>query len=134
MRKIFIISALLIASISNAQDKKTFGRIPDFLIHSADGEFERVFESKLFVRFSSTLPQGIVIAYENSSNSKIGSMGNIKDQIFLLRSKLSEAKNETPVIEFFQWADYIERTEIYPCGLVAIFKDEKLTHVWMDLK
>lgn len=134
MRKIFIFSALLFASISNAQDKRTFGRIPDFLINSTEMELIGVFGPKSFVRFSSTLPQGIIIAYENHSNSKIGSINEIKNQIFLLNGKLSEAKNETPVIEFFQWADYKERTEIYPCGLVAIFKDEKLTHIWMDLK
>lgn len=134
MRKIFILSALLFASIGNAQDKGTFGRIPDFLINSTEVELTGVFGSRSFVRFSSTLPQGIIIAYENSPNSKIGSIRRINDQIFLLRSKLTEAKNETPVIEFFQWANYKERTEIYPCGLVAIFKDEKLTHIWMDLK
>jgi hypothetical protein len=52
----------------------------------------------------------------------------------MFKNKLESAKNEIPEVNFFQWADHKERTEVYPCGLVVVFHNDQISHVWLDLK
>ena len=134
MRKIILVLALMTATVCNAQSKNLFGRMPEFLTNAQEKELEEVFQSGVFARFSASLPDGVIVAYENNSRAKEGSLNDIKDQISLFKNRLLDARKEIPKVEFFQWADYKERTEIYPCGLVVVFHDEKVSHVWLDLK
>jgi hypothetical protein len=134
MRKIVLLLALMTATVCHAQSKSLFGKIPEFLATASDKEMSEVFQSQNFARFSATLPEGVIIAYENTSRTKGGSLSEIKDQISIFKDLLQKAKDEVPEVEYFQWSDYKERTEIYPCGLVAVFHDYQLSHVWLDLK
>jgi hypothetical protein len=134
MRKIILLLALMTATVCHAQSKSLFGKIPEFLATASDKEMSEVFQSQIFARFSATLPEGVIVAYENTSRVKEGSIEEIKDQISMFKNKLEAAKHEIPEVDLFQWADYKERTEVYPCGLVAVFHNNQISHVWLDLK
>lgn len=134
MRKIFLLLALMTATVCHAQNKNLFGKMPGFLTEASDKEISDVFQSQAFARFSATLSDGVIVAYENTSRAKEGSVQEIKDQILIFKNKLEAAKGEIPTTELLQWADYKERTEVYPCGLVVVFRGEQVSHVWLDLK
>ena len=134
MRKIVLLLSLMTATVCHAQDKSLFNKMPEFLVTASDKEVSDLFQSPIFARFSATLSEGVIVAYENTSKVKEGSIEGIKDQISMFKNKLETAKNQIPEVNLFQWADYKERTEIYPCGLVVVFHDEKVSHVWLDLK
>lgn len=134
MRKILLVFAIFTSTLCPAQSKTLFGKMPGFLASASPNEMASTFQSPLFARFSATLPEGVVIAYENTPTSQQGSLEGINGQITMFRNRLIAAKNEVPAVEIFKWADYTERSEIYPCGLIVIFRDELVTHVWLDLK
>lgn len=134
MRKILLAFAIFTSALCHAQSKALFGKMPAFLSNASYHEMTGTFQSPVFARFSATLPEGVVIAYENTPISQQGSLDRIKGQITMFKDRLVAAKDEVPVVEIFKWADYTERSEIYPCGLVVIFRDELVTHVWLDLK
>lgn len=134
MSKVVLLLALMTATVCHAQSKSLFGKVPEFLVIASDKEMSDVFQSPIFARFSATLPEGVIVAYENTSRVKEGSIEEIKDQISMFKNKLESAKNEIPEVNFFQWADHKERTEVYPCGLVVVFRNDQISHVWLDLK
>lgn len=134
MRKIFFILAIFTASLCSAQTSNLFNKVPGFLVQASKEDLAKVFQSPSFFRFSSTLPAGTAVAYENTIRAKEGSLEEIQNQIKIFRTKLLAAKEETPDVEYFDWADYKERIETYPCGLVAVFHDDRLVEVWLDLK
>lgn len=134
MRKILLVFAVFTSTLCHSQSKTLFGKMPGFLASASPNEIVGTFQSPLFARFSATLPEGVVIAYENTPISQRGSLEEIKGQITMFKNRLVAAKDEVPVVEIFKWADHTERSEIYPCGLVVIFRDELVTHVWLDLK
>lgn len=61
-------------------------------------------------------------------------MGQIITQINERKKLLWKDKDEKPQVEFFEWADFTERIETYPCGLVAVFRDNQLCEIWIDIK
>jgi hypothetical protein len=134
MRKIILLLSIFAVSFGNAQSIDPLGKIPEFLTQSPKEELIKVFDNPAFFRFSSTLPQGIKVAYENSFITREGSLDNIFGQIEVFRNQLLAARSEKPKVEFFQWADCEERIEIYPCGLVAVFRNNRLGEVWIDLQ
>lgn len=134
MRKTLVIAFMLLCVFCQAQTQDLFGRIPQFLSIAPTEELEEAFKHPDFSRFSSTLEGRIEVAYENSSEKQIGSFERILEQIQKFQSQLSLVHEEKPAVEIFNWADYQERMEIYPCGLVAVFKDGRLSHIWIDLQ
>jgi hypothetical protein len=134
MRKILTVVAIFTSALCHVQSKVPFGKMPEFLVNASQNEMIGAFQSQIFASFSATLPEGVVIAYENTTRAKEGSLNEIKNQISMFKNRLIAAKDEVPSVKFFKWADYTERSEVYPCGLVVIFRDELVTHVWLDLK
>lgn len=134
MKKILLVAVMLYASLAQAQTNSLMDKVPQFLLQTSKEEMARIFQSPSFFRFSSTLPEGVVIAYENTSRTKMGSMDEILDQITKMKSKLIVANNEKPDVEYFDWAEYRERIETYPCGLVAVFRNNELGEIWIDIK
>lgn len=134
MRKIILLLSIFAVSFGNAQSIDPLGKIPEFLTQSTKEDLVKVFQDSVFFRFSSTLPNGIVIAYENTTRAKEGSFEKICGQIQTFRSKLLSARGEIPQIEHSDWAEYKERIEIYPCGLVAVFRNDRLGEVWLNIK
>jgi len=134
MRKILVLIALMYVSVAQSQTKDLLDKVPQFLVSTPKEEMSKIFQAPAFFRFSSTLPEGVVVAYENTSRAKIGSMEEILDQITKMKSKLIAAKNEKPEVEYFDWAEYRERIETYPCGLVAVFRNNELGEIWIDIK
>ena len=132
MRKILTALFLLIVLTSKAQDSSLFGKMPKFLATAAPKELEDSFER--LARFSITEDRSTKVIYENTSKARIGQVNQIPNELERFKIKLLMSRDETPQVEFFQWTDYKERTEIYPCGLVVIFHDDRVSHVWLDLK
>lgn len=127
------ILSLFLYSFCNAQPASILGRVPAFLVTASIQEFEATFLGSSFFRFSSTLPEGIVVAYEKSNMKTNGSLGQIVTQINERKNLLWKAKEEKPQVEFFEWVDFTERIEIYPCGVVAVFRDKQLFEIWIDI-
>lgn len=127
-------SAFMLSSICYAQDRGKFGKMPEFLAYAGENELVDVFGTNEFIRFSSTFPKGIIVAYENSEVSQRGSLDEIKDQISIFRERLKAAKRQKPEVSFFSWTDCKERIEVYPCGVIAVYRNNKITHVWLDIE
>ena len=134
MKKLLVVMSLFISFISSAQTKNLFDKVPNFLINSSNQELAKVFKATTFFRFSTTFPNGVVVAYENTAKNKMGSLDEILTQISKVKSKLSSAKNEKPEVEYFEWANFRERIETYSCGLVAVFRNNELGEIWVDIK
>lgn len=134
MKSCFIILNTFIFSLCNAQSINVKGRVPTFLVTATVQELEETFLAPYFFRFSSTRREGVIVAYENVSGIKIGTLNKIIIQVNDAKLKLLNAIYEKPEIEFFEWADYMECTEIYPCGLVAVFNNNMLCEVWIYFK
>lgn len=134
MRIPLIITLLLLSVYSQAQTSSLFEKMPQFLSSASPEELARTFKHPDFFRFSSTWENRIEVAYENSPVAQTGSFERILHQLEKFRSQLALASKEKPVVEYFNWAEYRERTEVYPCGLVAVFRDNQLGSVWIDLK
>lgn len=134
MKKLLVILSLFISSLCTAQTKDLFDKVPNFLVNASSHELAKVFKAPAFFRFSTTFPDGVIVAYENTSKTKMGSLDEILNQISKVKSKLGSAKNEKPEVEYFEWANFTERIETYPCGLVAVFRNNELGEVWVDIK
>lgn len=132
MRKILMGLFLLIVLSGKAQDANLFGKMPKFLATATPIELERSLE--FLARFSITEDRSTKVIYENTSKARIGEVDQIPNELERFKTKLLMSKDETPQVEFFQWTNYKERTEVYPCGLVVIFHDDRVSHVWLDLK
>lgn len=131
MRKLFILLVLIIP-LNVVGQKRLFGKIPEFLTESQEIELNKAFSSASFIRFSSTFSNRVIIAYENSSVLKKGSLKEIHEQIFKMNNKLLMAKKEKPKVSKSNWIDYKERIEVYPSGVIAVFRNKQLSHVWLD--
>lgn len=132
MRKILTGLLLLIVLTGKAQDSNLFGKMPKFLATATPTELKNSLGS--LARFSITENSSTKVIYENTIKARIGEMDQIPSEMERFRAKLIASKDETPQVEYFQWSDYKERTEVYPCGLVVIFHDNEISHVWVDLK
>lgn len=132
MRKILTALFLLIVLTSKAQDSSLFGKMPKFLATATPSELKSSLEE--LARFSITENHSTKVIYENTIKARIGEVDQIPNELKRFRKKLIESSNEIPQVEYFQWSDYKERTEVYPCGLVVIFHDDRVSHVWVDLK
>lgn len=133
MKRQLIILSFFLCSSCNAQSVKILWRVPAFLVTASIQELEATFLTPSFFRFSTTLPEGIIVAYENTNMKTKGSLSQIVTQINERKNLLWKAKEEKPRVGFFEWADFTERIETYPCGLVAVFRDNQLCEIWIDI-
>ena len=110
-----------------------FEYVPDFLSKASEEDLTRIFSALNFERFSVT---GLGIVYEKKKDKEISKeeISEIVKQIFLNRGKLSEARKEKPDVLINTWFEFEERSMLWPCGLVAVFRNKQLTHVWFDFK
>lgn len=134
MKRYLVILSFIIPAVCFPQSASILGRVPVFLVSASIWELEAKFLGKSFFRFSTTFPEGVMVAYENSKIATIGSLFQIINQINERKNLLWNAKDEKPQVEFFEWADFTERIETYPCGLVAVFRNNQLCEIWIDIK
>ena len=58
----------------------------------------------------------------------------ISHRILFLKKSLILSQTEIPIVEYMKWSDFSERIEIWPSGLVVVFRNNKLSHIWLDFK
>lgn len=133
MKRQLVILSFIIPSLSFAQSANMLGSLPAFLVTASIQELEATFLRSSFFRFSTTLQEGIAVAYENTNTKMVGSLGQIVNQINERKNFLWKATEEKPQVEVFEWADFMERIETYPCGLVAVFRNNQLCEIWIDI-
>jgi hypothetical protein len=93
----------------------------------------RIFSASNFERFSVT---GVGIVYEKKKGREISKeeISEIVKQISLNREKLSEVRKEKPDVLVNNWFEFEERSMLWSGGLVVVFRNKQLTHVWLDFK
>jgi hypothetical protein len=110
-----------------------FEYVPDFLLKASEEDLTRIFSASNFERFSVT---GVGIVYEKKKGKEISKeeISEIVKQISLNREKLSEIRKEKPDVLVNNWFEFEERSMLWSGGLVVVFRNKQLTHVWLDFK
>jgi len=110
-----------------------FEYVPDFLSVASEEDLNRIFTALNFERFSVT---GLGIVYEKKKGKEISKeeISEIVKQISLNREKLSEVRKEKPDVLVNNWFEFEERSMLWSGGLVVVFRNKQLTHVWLDFK
>jgi hypothetical protein len=110
-----------------------FEYVPDFLLKASEEDLTRIFSATNFERFSVT---GVGIVYEKKKGKEISKeeISEIVKQISLNRGKLSEVNKEKPNVLVNNWFEFEERSMLWASGLVVVFRNKQLTHVWFDFK
>lgn len=110
-----------------------FNRAPEWILSASKIELQSVLNQPGFRRFSITVNSQIKELL-NASHKNLTSpmMDSIYQSIIDNRSLLIHCKNVQPQVSYFQWNDYLERTEVYASGPVFVYFNDQLTHIWLD--
>jgi hypothetical protein len=113
-----------------------FNRLPSFLLSANDNQLSNYFMDSSFCRFSSTINGKLIIDYDKAYGIMMDdtTIKTISQRIIFFKKSLILSQTEIPIVEYMQWADFTERTEIWPSGLVVVFRNNKLSHIWLDYK
>jgi hypothetical protein len=143
--KYFILFLVLLVSESFAQQNVSTSRIIDhsnifnrsivWLTIASETELYNVICAPAFCRFSETSGKKYNIIYDSERYNSVDTLilNRIKTSIYNNMNGLKKFGNISPTVEYFQWAEYLERIEQYDKGPVFVFKDKQLTHIWLDL-
>ena len=121
---------------SNSDSTETFNRLPTFLLSASEIQLSNYFIDSSFCRFSLTIKGKLIIDYDKACCSKMDhtTFETIRQRIIFFKKSLILSQTEIPIVEYMQWADFTERTEIWPSGLVVVFRNNKLSHIWLDFE
>ncbi|MBU3744231.1 MAG: hypothetical protein FGM61_06725 [Sediminibacterium sp.] len=110
-----------------------FNRAPEWLLTASKNEIQSVLRQKGFQRFSIT-ENGQFKELLNAShvNPAASLLDTIYQRIQDYQSVLKNCKDAQPQVSYFQWNDYLERTEVYASGPVFVYFNAQLTHIWLD--
>ena len=110
-----------------------FDYVPDFFSKASEEDLARIFSASNFERFSITGP-GVI--YERKKGREITKeeLSEIAKQIISHRAKFAETRKQQSEMVTNNWFDFEERSIMWPSGLVVVFRNKQLTHVWLDFK
>ena len=113
-----------------------FNRLPTFLLTASENQLSKYFMDSSFCRFSSTINGKLIIDYDKAYGSMMDHtiIETISHRILFLKKSLILSQTEIPIVEYMKWSDFSERIEIWPSGLVVVFRNNKLSHIWLDYK
>jgi len=116
----------------SADHSHLFGAFPKFLASASDSDLIKIFSAENFERLTTS---DLGVAYERKNGIPIqrGDINEILRHLALNKERISKAASEKPQVEINDWFGFEERSENWPCGLVLIFRNKQLTHVWIDL-
>jgi hypothetical protein len=92
------------------------------------------FKDQVYIVETELLP--IIIDYDKAYGSMMDHtiIETISHRILFLKKSLILSQTEIPIVEYMKWSDFSERIEIWPSGLVVVFRNNKLSHIWLDFK
>lgn len=110
-----------------------FGYVPDFFSKAAEEDLVRIFSAPNFERFSVT---GYGVVYERKKGKEISKdeLAEIVKQIFLHRDQFATSRKQQGEVMVNNLFDFEEKSILWPSGLVVVFRNKQLTHVWLDFK
>lgn len=116
-----------------ANHSSIFDYIPDFFSKASEEDLAKIFSAPNFERFSVT---GFGIIYERKGGKEISKeeISEIAKQIFSYREMFNKIKKEKSDVMVNNYFDFEEKSILWPSGLVVVFRNKQLTHVWMDFK
>ena len=111
-----------------------FNRAPEWLLTASRNEIQSVLKQSGFRRFSITESGQIKVLLDVANVIPPDSIlvESIFQSIYHYQTVLERCKNEQPDVSYFQWSNYLERTEVYASGPVFVFFNDQLTHIWLD--
>lgn len=129
-----ICSFLLHSSNVSADHCNIFNRAPEWLLTASRNEIQSVLKQSGFRRFSITESGQIKVLLDVANVIPPDSIvvESIFQSIYHYQTVLERCKNEQPDVSYFQWSNYLERTEVYASGPVFVFFNDQLTHIWLD--
>ncbi len=121
---------------SYSDSTELFNRLPTFLLSANDNQLSNYFMDSSFRRFSSTINGKLIIDYDKVYGRMMDNttIKTISQRILFFEKSLILSKTEIPIVEYMKWSDFSERIEIWPSGLVVVFRNNKLSHIWLDFK
>ena len=130
-----ICSFLLHSSNVSADHCYIFNRAPEWLLTASRNEIQSVLKQSGFRRFSITESGQIKVLLDVANVIPPDSIvvESIFQSIYHYQTVLERCKNEQPDVSYFQWSNYLERTEVYASGPVFVFFNDQLTHIWLDI-
>lgn len=110
-----------------------FGYVPDFFSKAAEEDLVRIFSAPNFERFSVT---GYGVVYERKKGKEISKdeLAEIVKQIFSHRDQFATTRKQQGDVMVNNLFDFEEKSILWPSGLVVVFRNKQLTHVWLDFK
>ena len=111
-----------------------FNKSLSWLIKATPEELKFVINQNKFKRFSLTKEYSTYVFYEASEGKNIDSaqLNDIVRSILINRKKFENKKINPPIVDLFQWNEYLERSEVWEEGPVFVFENKTLTHLWLD--
>lgn len=135
-----------------------FDRATDWLSKASASEIKEVIFHPGFIRFSVTRNDSIVVLYDSNCDSGIVDSTSTENNSVVVLNNCTQRfeKNDAtieaiysavkwffskypvnsmakkPDVDFWD-LKYFERDEIYQKGPVFVFRDNQLTHVWLDI-
>lgn len=112
-----------------------FNRAPAWLSKASVNDIKVVVFHSGFKRFSVTRNDSIEVLYDsdNDFEKNLLTIDKIYSAIkwFFSKYPVSSIANK-PELDFWD-LNYFERDEIYQKGPVFVFRDNQLTHIWLDI-
>jgi MFS-type transporter involved in bile tolerance (Atg22 family) len=146
IRKLLLVAHLLISLGAIAQSKAQldssinhsymFNNSLSWLMHATASDIQKILSEKGFCHVALINEGKLEVVYNADYHFQVTQqqINRIQTYIYNNYSYLEQFMQHKPEVEFFQWSDYLERTEIWSKGPVFVFKNSQLTHILLTLK
>lgn len=107
---------------------------PKWVLDAGKKDWEKVLSKKGFGRFSVTTNLQVYELYNGytQTHPTRADIRKIRRAVKDHKKDLKACLRYPPTIDYFQWTDYLERTEVWKPGPVFVFQNDQLTHIWLD--
>ena len=146
IRKLLAVIHLIISLGAIAQSKAQldssinhsymFNNSLSWLMHATASDIQKILSEKGFCHVALINEGKLEVVYNADYDFQVTQqqINRIQTYIYNNYSYLEQFMQHKPELEFFQWSDYLERTEIWSKGPVFVFKNSQLTHILLTLK